>query len=89
VISRRGALLPQTARSVYVRMGYIIVIAVAILVVPVLFMMLTRRSGGGRGIDSSNHGVTVLKPSSDQPTPPPGPARNKVGPGGDNGVPPG
>jgi hypothetical protein len=62
--------MPDTVPRVYDVMGYIITIVVLVLVVPLLFMMLTRRSRSGGGIDSSDHGVTVLQPSSDQPTPP-------------------
>jgi hypothetical protein len=68
-------------------MGYIITVIVLLLVVPLLFMMLSRRSRSGGGIDSRDHGVTVLQPSSDQPTPP---ADREVDtPGGENKLPPG
>lgn len=54
-------------------MGYIIGIVIVLLLLPLLFMMLTRRSTGHGGIDSANHGVSPDRPSSDQPTPRPGP----------------
>ncbi len=54
-------------------MGYIIGIIIVLLVIPLLFMLFSRRSTGHGGIDSANHGMSPDRPSSDQPTPRPGP----------------
>lgn len=64
------------------RMGYILGIILLLIIVPLLFMMLTRRTTSGGGIDSSDHGVSPDRPSSDEPTPRPGP-------GVDQKIPPG
>jgi hypothetical protein len=70
-------------------MGYIFALLLLLLVVPLVFMLLTRRTTSGGGIDSRNHGMTVSKPSSDQPTPPAGPRTDRPHTGSDRGVPPG
>jgi hypothetical protein len=54
-------------------MGYIIGIVIVLLVLPLLWMMLSRGTSGRGGIDSSNRGVTPDKPAADEPTPRPGP----------------
>ena len=69
-------------------MGYVLVIVVAVLVVPLLFMMLSRRSTSGGGVDSRARGMTVSKPSSDQPTPR-ADGTNQPAPGADRKLPPG
>jgi hypothetical protein len=55
-------------------MGYIIALVLLLIAVPLIFMLSSRRStsGGGVGTKSRDRGVTVSKPSSDQPTPKPG-----------------
>lgn len=50
-------------------MGYIIGLIIVLVVVPLLFALLNRRSTGPAGADSRDRGVTVAKPSSDQPSP--------------------
>jgi hypothetical protein len=54
-------------------MGYILGIVIVLLVLPLLFMLLSRRGGGRGGIDSSNRGVTPDRPAADEPTPRAGP----------------
>src|SRR5690606_26157188 len=51
-------------------MGYIIAIVLLIIVVPLIFMMLSRRTSGAGGVNQGrdDRGVTVSKPSSDEPT---------------------
>lgn len=62
-----------SARRVCGGMGYIVGLIIILLIVPLLFMLLTRRTKGTGGIDSSNHGVTHEQPSAEEPTPRPGP----------------
>jgi hypothetical protein len=52
-------------------MGYIIAIILLIIVVPLLFMILSRRPTGAGTLDrrARSGGVTPIEPSSDQPTP--------------------
>lgn len=50
-------------------MGYIIALVFLVVLVPIIFMALSRRSTGGGGIESRSRGVTMEEPSSDQPTP--------------------
>lgn len=52
-------------------MGYIIAIVILVIVVPLIFLLLSRRpsSAGTLGPERSDRGVTVAQPSSDQPTP--------------------
>jgi hypothetical protein len=52
-------------------MGYIIGLVLLLIVVPLLFVLLSRRtaSTGRLGRASHDRGVTVSQPSSDQPTP--------------------
>jgi len=54
-------------------MGYIIAIVVLLILVPVIFLLLSRRTVRGGGISSNEHGVTRLEPSAED-TPTPGPA---------------
>ena len=51
-------------------MGYLIAIALLVIVVPILFLAASRRPRGGT-LDNrkSSGGVTPAEPSSDQPTP--------------------
>lgn len=52
-------------------MGYIIAIVLLAIVVPLLFILLSRRttSAGGLADKQRSRGMTVSQPSSDQPTP--------------------
>jgi hypothetical protein len=52
-------------------MGYIIAVVLLAIVVPLLFLLLSRRttSAGGLADKQRSRGVTVSRPSSDQPTP--------------------
>jgi hypothetical protein len=54
-------------------MGYIIGLIFLLLLVPLMFMMLTRRTTGRGGINAGNHGMTPDQPTADEPTPRPGP----------------
>lgn len=54
-------------------MGYIIGLLILLLLVPLVFMALSRRTGAAGGIQSSDHGVTPQQPSAAEPTPRPGP----------------
>jgi hypothetical protein len=62
-------------------MGYIIGLIFLLLIVPLVFMMLTRRTSSTGGIDAANHGVTPDRPAADEPTP-------RAGPGVDRHIPP-
>jgi hypothetical protein len=72
-------------------MEYIITVAVVIIVVPILFLVLSRRTVGGAGIEHKpgDHGVTVASPSSDQPTPQAEKTVNRPAPGTQPPLPPG
>ena len=63
-------------------MGYIIALVILIVVVPLLFVLFSRRTtgGGGTAMRHRDRGVTIEKPSSDQPTPKPG-AEQRLPPG--------
>ena len=52
-------------------MGYVFVIALVVIVVPLLFLMLSRRTRGAGTLTGRrlSGGVTPREPSSDQPTP--------------------
>ena len=52
-------------------MGYIIGLIAIVVVVPLLFVLLSRRthSAGGLAGQSRSRGMTVSEPSSDQATP--------------------
>ena len=73
------------------RMGYIIALAILIFVVPLLFIMLSRRTTARGGIAHrpDERGVTVSGPSSDQPTPRGDETVNQVTPGAERRLPPG
>ena len=71
------------------RMGYIIALVILVIVVPLLFLMLSRRSTAAGGIRSRDHGVTQEEPSSDQPTPGARGALNQPRAGSENRLPPG
>jgi len=50
------------------------VIAVVLLLVPILFILFSRRTQGGTAPSSLDKGMTHTEPSSDQPTPKAGPS---------------
>jgi hypothetical protein len=62
-------------------MGYIIGLIIVLLVLPLLFMLLSRRTRNTGGIDSRDHGVTPSRPSSDQPTPRTAAQNRRIPPG--------
>lgn len=72
------------------RMGYIVALVLIVVVVPLLFVLLSRRAtgAGGLGEGGRDRGVTVSKPSADVPT-----ARadaiNQPAPGAEKRLPPG
>jgi hypothetical protein len=70
-------------------MGYIIALVILVIVVPLLFLMLSRRSTAGGGIRSRDHGVTHEEPSSDEATPGAPGAINQPRPGTEGRIPPG
>lgn len=84
-----GMLVAPLRRAGLWHMGYIIALVLLLLVVPLIFMVITRRSSSAGGLKSRNRGMTVDKPSSDQPTPPAGPRTDRPHMGSDRGVPPG
>jgi hypothetical protein len=67
--------------AVYGRMGYILGLVVVLILIPLLFMMLSRRTRVSGGIDSADHGVTPDRPAADEPTP-------RAGPNVDRKIPP-
>lgn len=71
-------------------MGYIIGFLLLLIVVPLLFMMLSRKTAGAGGLGAKprDRGVTVEQPSSDQPTPR-ADATNQAAPGAERRLPPG
>ena len=52
-------------------MGYIIAIILLVIVVPLIFLLLSKRTSGAGTLGRAAHsgGVTPSQPSSDQPTP--------------------
>lgn len=64
-------------------MGYIIALAILLIVVPLLFILLSRRttSAGGLAARHRDRGMTVEAPSSDQPTPASDRTERKLPPG--------
>lgn len=52
-------------------MGYIIGIVILVIAVPLLFLMLSRRtsSAGGLAEKQRGRGVTVSRPAAEEPTP--------------------
>ena len=68
-------------------MGYLIALLAVVLVVPLLFMLLGRRTSGPGGISQRSRGMTISEPSSDQPTP--GAGTNRNAPGTERRIPPG
>lgn len=72
-------------------MGYIIAVVVVLLVLPLLFMMLSRRTKAGGGMSGKLHRgeVTVIEPSSDEPTPRADQEVRDVQSGRDKRMPPG
>ena len=69
-------------------MGYISVIVVAVLIIPILFAFFSRRPVSNRESSQRDHGVTPSRPSSDQPTPRSG-AVNRIDPDARKRIPPG
>jgi hypothetical protein len=70
-------------------MGYIIALVLLAIVVPLLFLLLSRRTTSAGGLDAKHdRGVTVSGPSSDQPTPRSN-AVNQASPGAERRLPPG
>jgi hypothetical protein len=76
---------------VYLFMGYLIAFVVLLLVVPLIMMMVSRRTTGAGGLaaKSRDRGITVSKPSSDQPTPRGDATVNHPAPGAERRLPPG
>jgi hypothetical protein len=72
-------------------MGYVIVLVLLIVAVPLIVIMGTRRarSAGGVASRSRDRGVTVSQPSSDQPTPRGDATVNHPAPGAERRLPPG
>ena len=70
-------------------MGYIIGLVIFLVAVPLLFILLTRRSAGVGGLRSRDRGVTVSQPSSDQPTPGASRATDQPAEGMEKRIPPG
>lgn len=70
-------------------MGYIIALVILLVVVPLLFVLLSRRSAARGGIRAGDRGVTHEEPSSDQPTPGAAGAVNQPRPGTEGRIPPG
>jgi hypothetical protein len=62
-------------------MGYIIALVLIAVVVPLIFILLSRRTSGGGGIDSADRGMTTSEPSAEEPTPQPGTVVNPLPPG--------
>lgn len=70
-------------------MGYIIGLVLLVVIVPLLFVFLSRRQrGAGTLAGRHSGGVTPARPSSDQPTPGAGTV-NETAPGAERRVPPG
>lgn len=70
-------------------MGYIIGFVLLVVVVPLLFVFLSRRQrGAGPLVGRHSGGVTPTRPSSDQPTPGAGTV-NQAAPGAERRLPPG
>jgi hypothetical protein len=68
-------------------MGYIIAVVIVLLLLPLLFVILGRRSTGRGGITTRGRGLTMSEPSADQPTP--GRGGNESAPGTERRIPPG
>jgi hypothetical protein len=69
-------------------MGYIVVIVVALLIIPILFAFFSKRPASGRELSRSDHGLGPSKPAADQPTPRAG-AVNQIEPEASKRIPPG
>jgi hypothetical protein len=80
---------PRGAFAVNGRMGYIVALILVVLVVPLICLLLSRRTTGAGRLETHDRGMTVSRPSSDQPTPPAGPRTDRPSTGADHGVPPG
>lgn len=72
-------------------MGYIIAVVVLLIVVPLLFIALSRRTptSGRIGQEPRGRGVTFSEPASDQPTPGDERSVNQPKPGTERRLPPG
>jgi hypothetical protein len=72
-------------------MGYLIAFVLLLIAVPLIMMLMSRRTTGAGGIaaKSRDRGVTVSKPSSDQPTPRGDATVNEPAPGAERRLPPG
>ena len=81
---------PRVGPRVEREMGLIIAIIALVIVVPLVFLLLSRRStsAGGTAVAHRDRGVTVAEPSSDQPSPD---ARNtnRARPAAETRLPPG
>src|SRR3954466_4753714 len=77
--------------AVYQQMGYILALVLLLIAVPLIFIMAGRRttSAGGVAAKSRDRGVTVSKPSSDQPAPGAPGSVNQPAPGAERRLPPG
>jgi hypothetical protein len=69
-------------------MGYIALLVVAVILIPVLMMLFARRPASGREAPQPDNGVTHAQPSSDQPTPRSGTV-NRIDPAARKKMPPG
>ena len=69
-------------------MGYILALVLLIVVVPLLFMLLSRRTAGS-GPRSRDHGMTVEQPSAEEATPGAPGSINQPAPGAERRLPPG
>ncbi len=68
--------------------GYVAVIVVAILLIPIVLALAAKRPAGGRQAPQRDNGVTPAQPSADQPTPRSGKV-NKIASDATKRVPPG
>lgn len=68
-------------------MGYIFALVLLVIVVPLVFLLLTRRPAGGGRAGRADRGYTVEEPSSDQPSP--GGTVNQPTPEAERRLPPG
>ena len=69
-------------------MGYILALVLLFVVVPLLFMLLSRRTARG-GMRSRDHGMTVEQPSAEEATPGAAGSINQPAPGAERRLPPG
>ena len=69
-------------------MGYIVVLILLVVAVPLLFVIFSRRPGGS-GPAQHDRGMTVAEPSSDQPSPGASRAGQRLSPEAERRLPPG